>query len=60
MIGVRRRTGMALRVPDNGRKESPPRPSAEGRKASRGKERDGEPSVVDIAIIPDNIRYLVH
>jgi len=59
MIGEWRRTGMALRVPDNGGKGSPPRLSAEGRKARRDKERDGKPSVVDIAIVPENIGYLV-
>jgi len=60
MIGAGRRRSVSLRVPDNGRKGSPPRPSAEWRKAKQEQERDGEPSADGATTLPDNISYLVH
>ncbi len=60
MIAAGRRTSVSLRVPDNGRKGSPLRPSAEGRKAKQGEEKEGEPSARSATVLPDNLRYLVH
>jgi len=60
MVDAGRLTSVSLRVPDNGRKGSLLRLSAEWRKAKQDQEKDGEPSARAATVVPDKISYLVH